>query len=101
MSCILSYPSETNTSPVLLLLTFALNIIILAGWEAPRDWAEPEPEVDSWYGSCVLCFLLLLRYNPVLYILGGAHIFFSFLVSAAYFLVHPPSFQTALESVMP
>lgn len=74
-------------SQLLLLLTFVLNIFILALWRAPSsfDVVAPEYYVD-WYDSA-------------LYALGGAHLALSTLVAATYFLLHPPSLHALIESL--
>jgi inositol 1,4,5-triphosphate receptor type 1 len=74
-------------SQLLLVLTFVLNILILAVWRAPAsfDVVAPEYYVD-WYGSA-------------LYTLGGLHLALSTLVAATYFLLHPPSLHALAISL--
>ena len=68
---------------LLLFLTFIINILILATWEAPPGYS-PAPDFKvTWYPTA-------------LYILGSLHIFISCLVCASYFLLRPPSFHALL-----
>jgi inositol 1,4,5-triphosphate receptor type 1 len=70
---------------VLLFLTFIINILMLAVWEAPLSFDKVRPNFSvDWYSGA-------------LYALGGLHIFVSVLVSAAYFLLRPPSAAAVLD----
>eukprot|EP00045_Choanoeca_perplexa_P018056 m.276491 g.276491 ORF g.276491 m.276491 type:complete len:2614 (+) comp17698_c0_seq3:125-7966(+) len=72
---------------LMLLMTIIINIFILATWKAPVSWADPEPEYSiSWY-------------DEGLAIMGTIHIVFTLLVATAYFLLNPPSFSAAIQSI--
>jgi len=63
---------------LIIALTLAINIFMVATWRADGDFSKWLPVVDPWY------FL-------VLYVLGGVHIFLSLLVVTGHFLIDPPA----------
>eukprot|EP00051_Salpingoeca_urceolata_P021920 m.350531 g.350531 ORF g.350531 m.350531 type:complete len:2826 (+) comp19889_c0_seq3:203-8680(+) len=74
-------------SRLLLLMTFVINVLILAVWDAPRDWTDYEPVVEhSWY-------------DAVITILGIVHLVASGLVCLTYYVVTPPSVFSTLNAL--
>jgi inositol 1,4,5-triphosphate receptor type 1 len=74
----------------LLLLTLVLNIFLLVSWTAPRDFDDHYPEVESYF-------------YPVLFSLGGLHLFFSICMVLTFYLsnwnnfIFPPIVYTILQ----
>eukprot|EP00117_Sycon_ciliatum_P048000 scpid3078/ scgid34229/ Inositol 1,4,5-trisphosphate receptor type 1; IP3 receptor isoform 1; Type 1 inositol 1,4,5-trisphosphate receptor len=63
----------------MLLLTFILNIFMLATWDAPVHLWEELPETPSYY-------------NLVIYVLGSIHLFFAVCVAITFFIANLKNF---------
>ncbi|XP_065834186.1 inositol 1,4,5-trisphosphate receptor type 3-like isoform X2 [Oscarella lobularis] len=65
---------------MVLLLTLALNVFVLSTWNAPENLFQHRPHVETSY------------FYPVLYSLGGLHLFFSLCMLITFYIANAHNF---------
>eukprot|EP00056_Hartaetosiga_gracilis_P010415 m.153526 g.153526 ORF g.153526 m.153526 type:complete len:2653 (+) comp13309_c1_seq5:67-8025(+) len=66
---------------LMLLMTFIINLLVLATWQAPVSWDTPIPNYST------------DSYDSLLIVFGIIHIVFTILVSVSYFVLQPLEFS--------
>ena len=87
---------------MLLLLTIAINIIILTTWQGPATYSDPYPDYTiTWYilDNDRVMLMVSGRYNQIIIPFAAAHIVVSSLVFISYYLYNPISLHPIFEFV--